>query len=59
MNQVPRHDQAITAYKRLPGSLNALLAVGSQRQVADSRVAAIKRPFSFAMADDEAAGYHN
>lgn len=58
MNQLLRRNQPVISYQGLPSRLDALLPVGSQRQVGDACVAAVEGPFGFAVADDEAAGGH-
>lgn len=58
MSQFLRDNQAITAHKRPSGRLDTFLSVRSQAEIGDARVAAIKGPFSLAVADNEAARCH-
>lgn len=58
MHQILRHNQPIIPNKSLARRRDTLLAVLCEREVADARVTAVQRPFGFAVADDEAAGWH-
>lgn len=56
MRQLLRHNQPVITHKTLACCRDTFLAVGCEREVADTRVSAIEGPFGFAVADDEAAG---
>lgn len=58
MHQIFRHNQSIIPNETLPRRCDPFLAVRSEREVRDAGVSAIERPFGFAVADDEAAGWH-
>lgn len=58
MNQLPRHDESIITNQRLPRGFHTFLAVLCKWEVGDSGVSAVQRPFSFAVADYEAPGWH-
>lgn len=53
MGEVTRHDETVFADEGAAGRADASLAVGCERDVGDTSVTAVQRPFSFAMADDE------
>lgn len=58
MSQFLRDYQAITAHKRPSGRLDTFLSIRSQAEIGDARVAAIKGPFSLAVANNETARCH-
>lgn len=51
-------DQAVISNERPARGFNTPLSVSRQRQVGNAGVAAIERPFSLAVTDDEAARGH-
>lgn len=55
VRQVPGDNQSVIAYERLARCSYALLAIGCEWYVCSSCVAAVERPFCFAVADDEDA----
>jgi hypothetical protein len=54
--EIPRHNQSVGADERFAGRAHALFTVGCKRDVGGARVAAVKGPFCFAVADYEDAG---
>lgn len=56
VGQFARHDEAVVADEGAAGGEDAPLAVCGQWQLGRARVAAVERPFGFAVADDEDAG---
>jgi hypothetical protein len=53
VGEVVRYNQAVVAYEGFAGCADALLAVGCERDVGCAGVTPVKRPFCFAVADDE------
>lgn len=58
MNKIFRNDQSVIPHQRFARCDYAFLAVCCEREVCVAGVAAIKGPFCFAVADDEAPGSH-
>ncbi len=56
MSQLAGGNQAVIADEGFPRGQHALLAVGGQGNVGRAGVAAVERPLSLAVADDEDAG---
>jgi hypothetical protein len=55
VNQLLRDDQSIVAHEGATRGPDPLLAIGCERDVGGSGVAAVEGPFGLAVADDEAA----
>ena len=54
VNELSGHNQPVVAHEGAAGGANPLLAIGGQRDVRGSGVAAVERPFRLAVARDEA-----
>lgn len=53
MGKLLWHDQSIIADEGSAGGLDSLDAIGRERDIRGTGVAAVERPLCFAMADDE------
>ena len=56
MNQLLGNNEAVVANHGPSRGPHSLLAIGGQRDIGDSRMASVERPFGLAVADDENAG---